>query len=764
MTESNPVQVTLSDDGLKIINAQNTADNATKGVTDLNDPNMMSVIEKQAQAVQYAGLTSRYNVILARAKDASISTTDLTTAYTNLDTFMSAILTDTTKASDVNRDTYKSLTDAYNTALSSIQNALNNSFNTDIDNMQSSVAVASQAASSAAIVASQATSTGNNASQVASQAASAASKASSDYTTLSTGIQDGSVVHITTKTVIDSAVIGTAEIANAAITDAKIGNISANHLTAGTIDFNTITGENINASNITTGTISTDRLNVGKLSALSADLGTVTAGNINGLDIVAKTFSTPNGTFTVDSSGNITATSVYLVGNKNFVYNSELLSNGAGWSFGASGSVDADNSHDGTSSVISGTTTLGSGWHVIARSKLMPLKNSAGSSYYSLSGWIAIWSHLQTTTARITMTLAFYNSAKTQIGSVDGNVDLSKTGDWQQVTCSTQAPAGSKYVNVNYQINGDGAWIAWSQPMISNSSRWQGYTADTGNVLSGGQVILDTDGTLTTTYTGITQDSDSYYSAWNLTGGTLSIGQGYITSTATGNRVVSNVPQSAATVKGTLTAAYLKFTEPDIPARTYLDATHFTVSSNNTSDIVTIDKTGVSLQNDAALNGPVFDWSGDGVQSQNLIMGRSPHTINTTDKHEIAFEIGRGDTGDYANIHVWSVVTASQLSRKKEVVPYNDSGDVVANTSLATYRYNQDDNTDITHVGPIIDDTNTNKKWFISPEIISTSGELGGAEIDLPASIFYGWSAIKALQRENENLQIRLRKLEIEGA
>lgn len=179
MAESNATQVILTDDGLKIINAQNTADSAASGVTDLNDPNLMSVIEKQTQAAQYAGLTSQYNVILARAKDASINTADLTIAYTNLNTFMTAILTDTTKASDVDRDTYKSLTDAYNTALSNVQTALKDAYNTDISNMQSSVAVASQAASSATIVASQATATGNNASQMASQALAAANQAQS---------------------------------------------------------------------------------------------------------------------------------------------------------------------------------------------------------------------------------------------------------------------------------------------------------------------------------------------------------------------------------------------------------------------------------------------------------------------------------------------------------------------------------------------------------------------------------------------------------
>ncbi|WP_259688547.1 phage tail protein [Lactiplantibacillus plantarum] len=300
MAESNATQVILTDDGIKIINAQNTADNAASGVANLNDPNLMSVIEKQTQTAQYAGLTSQYNVILARAKEANISTTALTTAYTNLNTFMTAILMDTTKASDVNRDTYKSLTDAYNTALSNVQTALSNNFNTDISNMQSSVAVASQAASSAVIVASQATVTGNSASQVASQAVVVASqaqsagnnatsiansasqaassavlagsqatvsankaitaasqaqsagnnatsiannasqaassailagstatvsanKASADYQTLSAGVKDGSVVHITTETVIDKGVIGTAEIANGAITNAQIG-------------------------------------------------------------------------------------------------------------------------------------------------------------------------------------------------------------------------------------------------------------------------------------------------------------------------------------------------------------------------------------------------------------------------------------------------------------------------------------------------------------------------------------------------------------
>ncbi|WP_436665545.1 beta strand repeat-containing protein [Lactiplantibacillus plantarum] len=170
MARSAFVEVSITNSTKLAQDSQDTADNAVKGITDLNDPNLMSVIEKQTAISQYAGLTSQYKVVLARAKDAYVSTTALTTAYNNLNTFMTPLLTDTAKASDVNRDTYKDLTDAYNMALSNIQNALKDAYNTDIANMQTSVSVASQAASSAAIVASQAAITGNNASQAAEQA------------------------------------------------------------------------------------------------------------------------------------------------------------------------------------------------------------------------------------------------------------------------------------------------------------------------------------------------------------------------------------------------------------------------------------------------------------------------------------------------------------------------------------------------------------------------------------------------------------------
>ncbi|MGJ3781566.1 beta strand repeat-containing protein [Lactiplantibacillus plantarum] len=228
MAESNATQVILTDDGIKIIKAQNTADNATGGVTDLNDPNLMNVIEKQTQASQYAGLTSQYNVILARAKDDNISTTDLTTAYTNLDTFITPLLKDTTKASNIDRYTYNSLTYAYNTALSNVQTALKDSFNADIDNMQSSVLVASQAASSAVIVASQAAITGDNANQVASRAIVVANDAQS------AGNNATSVANNASQAASGAVIAGSqaAVTANKASTAASQAQIAGNNATS----------------------------------------------------------------------------------------------------------------------------------------------------------------------------------------------------------------------------------------------------------------------------------------------------------------------------------------------------------------------------------------------------------------------------------------------------------------------------------------------------------------------------------------------------
>lgn len=213
MAESNATQVILTDDGIKIIKAQNTADNAAGGVTDLNDPNLMSVVEKQYNIGHFSGLTSQYNVIVQDAKNDGIDTTALTAAYNNLNNFMANVLADPNHASDIDRATYKKYQDAYNEELAKIQSAFQNDAN---NRFASAAAATSQAASTA------------------SQAFSAADSAYSRAQTIGNQVDSEMTVQSTATAKAQSAAdsassqaikaIDTGNVASQAVTDLKDGS------------------------------------------------------------------------------------------------------------------------------------------------------------------------------------------------------------------------------------------------------------------------------------------------------------------------------------------------------------------------------------------------------------------------------------------------------------------------------------------------------------------------------------------------------------
>lgn len=815
MAESNAAQVILTDDGLKIIKAQNTADEATSGITNLNDPNLMSVIEKQTQAEQYAGLTSQYNVILKRAKDSSISTTDLTTAYNNLSTFMTAILTDTTKASGVDRNTYKSLTDAYNTALSNVQTALSNNFNTDISNMKSSVSTASQAASSAAIVASQAAATGNSASQTASQAASAASKASADYTALSSGVKDGSVVHITTKTVIDAAVIGTAEIVDAAITDAKIGNISANHLTAGTIDFNTITGKNINASNITTGTLDTDRLNVDKLSALSADLGDVTTGSLKGVDIVANTFSTPNGSFTTDANGNVVASNLTIRGVTNLVYNAALLGGSGssipGWIISNNGYYSNATLYDGVASIRFNSSTGTGKWDNIATSKLIALNGAVGHAFSATVRFIDFGSEASMT---YQFTLAFFDINRSRITS-SGTTGVSWSGNptaqgWAYKTINNAiAPSNAVYVAVQYWVaNGKGS-AAFSSPMLTQTAQSTGYQPDTGNVISAGEIDgsvingstingttintpnlnLGDNGQIIGNYS--VNDDTGWFQPINGTG-TLQISHGYIRSTANilyYNKILNGIggdkwghwasstqfvpapdqahPDTGNIAESTFTPAFLKLDifEADkskVNSRVYIDGTGLYINDGGTQAIS-------AMLSDYELVSSGMAYLNSGIKMKqaatftfgNLAMN-GYHSISMLDGSTLNFTDNPHAGGNPIEITAKTFTKSSRLSIKHDIKPLStaESSRLLNAIDIEKFRYIHDGATYKYQYGGVIDDVNSlgSKQYSMPPELLSEDGT--GINLDSLTGIL-----VKRVQDQDKTiakLSMRLTRLEME--
>ncbi|MBU7562673.1 hypothetical protein KGP45_00750 [Pediococcus ethanolidurans] len=176
MAEIASFGVNIDENTLLAQNAQNTADSAAGGITNLNDPNLMSVIEKQYNISQFAGLTSQYNVIMQNAKDDGIDTTALTTAYNNLNQFMAGVLADPDHASDIDRAAYKKYQDAYNEELANIQSALQDNTN---NKFNSATSATSQAASTASLASSQAQSAVDYASSEATVQSTATAKAQS---------------------------------------------------------------------------------------------------------------------------------------------------------------------------------------------------------------------------------------------------------------------------------------------------------------------------------------------------------------------------------------------------------------------------------------------------------------------------------------------------------------------------------------------------------------------------------------------------------
>ena len=243
------------------------AETADSNIKNLSDPNLMSVIEKQYNIAQLAGLTSQYNVLVQNAKDEGINTTAVTTAYNNLNKFMANVLTDPDHASDVDRVTYKKYQDAYNQELANLQNALQNNANSKF--------------TSAASATSQAASTASQAFSQANSAAGVANSATAEITKLSGDIN----LRVTKGDLISQI------------------NMQAGYTLISSSGQLTLSGKNIyfdTANPVIIPSANIDTLLVNK--------------QLTAADISANTFSTNNETFTVDKDGAITAKNMTING------------------------------------------------------------------------------------------------------------------------------------------------------------------------------------------------------------------------------------------------------------------------------------------------------------------------------------------------------------------------------------------------------------------------------------------------------------------
>lgn len=320
--------------------------------------------------------------------------------------------------------------------------------------------------------------------------------------------------------------------------------------------------------------------------------------------------------------------------------------------------------------------------------------------------------------------------------------------------------------NETFTVDEDGAITAKNMTLTGGT-----LTSPTINssTINGGTLNMQTDGLINSPYNGIQQTADQFYHPWKLNTGQLTIGQGYITSVSSGTRSINGVPKQFDSLQGTLSASYLKFTN-NYGARTYIDADMFTYS-NQTNDtaMVKIDADGIGIDMGTA-NAPALTISNGYIDASSsssygtfgaITLGYNAHTVNSDSS--IFFESGHGSGNP--GINIWAKgfqSISSRLSTKRQVRLLNDehSNSLLLGADTATFKYNQDTNADNSNEGVIIDDVNTVKQYNLPDELITRDGK---APTDLMSFIARIISQNKYQARLIENLQIRLRKVEIKN-
>ncbi|KZL38735.1 hypothetical protein [Secundilactobacillus collinoides] len=141
----------------------------------------------------------------------------------------------------------------------------------------------------------------------------------------------------------------------------------------------------------------------------------------------------------------------------------------------------------------------------------------------------------------------------------------------------------------------------------------------------------------------------------------------------------------------------------------------------------------------------------------------SAHVINSVDGGNIYFQEGIGSGNSTVQLYAAKYNTStSRLSTKRNVELLDDahSNSMLLGTDTATFQYNQETNADNSSEGVVIDDENDTKQYSLPNQLIAKDG-LGPT--DLMSFITRLISQNKYQSRLIEDLQIRLRKLEIEN-
>ncbi|MEK2460680.1 phage tail protein [Lactiplantibacillus plantarum] len=761
MAESNATQVILTDDGIKIIKAQNTADNAAGGVTNLNDPNLMNVIEKQNNIGQFAGLTSQYNVLVQNAKDDGIDTTAVTTAYNNLNKFMADVLADPNHASDVDRVAYKKYQDAYNEELAKIQSALQNNAN---NKFASAASATSQAASTANAAKSAADSAYDYASSEMTVQSNATAKAQSAadnaFSQANTAIDTGKVTSKAVTDLKDGSTMTIAELANGLGT--KVANsdyASYKDQTASQIG-QLVTNGAFSAYQQTTADLISEKVATSDFSAYKATTAQAIESKVESKDFNTYKYQTAeaisskvdNGDFSTYKNQtandiNLKVSAKDLIDQINIQAGNTLIS--------SSGQLTLSGKtiyFDTANPVIIPSANIGS----VLVNKTLTAADISANTFTTNNGTFTVDSNGAITAKNMTIIDGILTSPTINTSTINGSTingttfnggdsisNSNNTASYYPMTITPDGAYKSTYFDnaVGLQSSVESGAISYKyRSMIGNGA----YLYD--NVAIDGQGITLDSGTTTTKDTTFSaaETEDAYIS--------LTTEAGLYLHGSNANIDFGGHLSDDSTSVGMYMNPY-----GNLIAKSASQYWQISVAGS--------DNTG---------GGVVARFGIDSASTYNIIFNReldignfqinTGHTITSADKGDIHFAKGGGGAADIhaGAVHYTSLVNSSLLSVKRDVKKADTAywAQLVNAIDLATYQYKTDDNTSHIRLSGIVDDVNETKQWQLPDIFISRDGNGKLSGVDNSVLLNATLATMQEQQKEIDQLNGHLLELE----
>lgn len=763
MAESNATQVILTDDGLKIIKAQSTADSAAGGVTNLNDPNLMSVIEKQNNIGQFAGLTSQYNVLVQNAKDDGIDTTAVTAAYNNLNQFMASVLADPDHASDVDRVTYKKYQDAYNEELANLQNALQSNANSKFTSAASATSQAASTANAAKSAADSAYDYASSEMTVQSNAtAKAQSTADSAFSQAVTAINTGQATSQAVTDLKDGSTLTIAElgsgiadkISNSEYASYKYQTASqmAELVTDGAFSAYQQTTKDLISSKVANSDFSSYKDETA--SAIDSKVASSAFATYKYQTAEAISSKVDNGDFSTYK--NQTANDINLkVSTKDLIDQINIQAGNTLISSSGQLTLSGKNIYfDSTNPVIIPSANIDT---ALVNKKLTAADISA-NTFTTNNGTFTVKQDGSITAKNMTLTGGTLTTPTINAGTINGSIingttfhggdiisDSNNTAKYYPMTITPDGAYKSTYFDsmVGLQSSVESGAIAYKYRSMIGNGQYLAYDS----VINGQGLNLQS---------GYTSAKDTTFSN--------------PVNTTTGYVIVN--ANDGINLHGDNQQITFNGTSADVTPKGVIITPYGNINPNGTQNIWYVG------------NGPTMktasfgmDGSGTyGIQfNRSLDIGNfninTYHTITSSDNGPIHFNRNDGKSVDiYAStVNYDSLVKSSLLSVKRDVRKADTAywAQLVNSIDLATYQYKSDDNTSHIRLSSIVDDVNDTKQWRLPDVFVSRdeNGKLNGVDDSVLlnatlATVQEQQKEIDQLNGHNMELEARLNKLE----